>query len=69
MLEVLLFKRLEIYFISDFSSSSTLVYAGSPSRSSTIVCIRVQWNHSTYPGVSLGWGAGYGHFEVLGVGV
>jgi hypothetical protein len=68
MLEVLLFKRLEIYFISDFSSSSTLVYAGSPNRPSTIVCIRMQWNHPDLTGCASGVGFGWAVTREQGVG-
>ena len=57
MLEVLLFKRLGIYFIPDFFSNSTLVYGGITNRSSRIVCIGVRWNQIGQVGGAPGVGS------------
>ena len=40
-----------------------------PYRSSTVVCIGVQWNNSDLSGCTPGGGCSWAYFEVLGGGV
>ena len=45
------------------------LFSGSPNRPSTIVCIRVQWNHPDLSGCTHGgWGAGWAVSRKQGVG-
>ena len=50
-------------------SSFIALFSEIPNRSSTIVCIRVQWNHSDLSGCAPRVGSGYDGFEVFLGGV
>jgi len=49
-------------------SSFIALFSEIPNSPSTIVCIRVQWNHPDLSGYAPRVGSVYGYFEVLGAG-